>query len=198
MTRTNSTIREITFAEHTPFLLVPPDMLAEVIARCQEGPELLLSLNGFFPADLVNYLGQVLEINRNLPPISPALLGTQSTAFPPENHALFHSGAKVLTDTSASDEILSLMLIQLSSMHIDRQLWFSRLKYELTEGNETALLAQYTPGAQEIRQEIGPKGGTFIYRPAEERKFCGTLSSDFQITVHPAEHQRLNGFERNF
>lgn len=188
MTRTNSTIREITFTEHTPFLLVPPDMLAEVIARCQEGSELLLSLNGFFPADLVNYLGQVLEINRNLPPISPALLGTQSTAFPPENHAFFHSGAKVLTDTSASDEILSLMLIQLSSMHIDRQLWFSRLKYELTEGNETALLAQYTPGAQEIRQEIGLKGGTFIYRPAEERKFCGTLSSDFQITVHPAEH----------
>lgn len=188
MTRNNSNIRKITFAEHSPFLLVPPDMLTEVIACCQEGPKLLLSLNGFFPPDLISYLGQVLEINRHLPPVSPALLRNQSTAFPPEDHALFHSDAEVLTDTSASDEILSLMLIQLSSMHIDRQLWFSRLKYELTEGNETALLAQYTPGAQEIRQEIGLKGGTFIYRPAEERKFCGTLSSDFQITVHPAEH----------
>lgn len=67
MTFQNDPIRKITFEDQFPFLLVPDEMLSEVISRCQEGPRLLLALDSFFPPDLISYLEQVLEINRLLP-----------------------------------------------------------------------------------------------------------------------------------
>lgn len=139
MTTQDGIPREITFTEHKPFLIIPPDMLAESITRCQSGPETLFSLKQFFPPDLVNYLRQVLEINRHLPQFT--------------DHSPFGR-----TD---QNELLSLMLTQLGSLRVDRQLWFSKLNYTCSAKNEGMLHAGYTKEAR----KIGLEGGTFLYRP---------------------------------
>lgn len=143
MNRQNEIIREITFPKQDTLILVPPDMLAQVITCCQKEPAPVFALDEFFPPDLMKYLEQVLETNRHLPLFSSVL--------PKE----LPDGCGVMP----SDEVFSLILTQLSGLRIDRRLWFSRLEYAQTPGRGNLLLTEYT---QEAR-EIGRKGGVFLY-----------------------------------
>lgn len=156
MTFQNDPIRKITFEDQFPFLLVPDEMLSEVIFRCQEGPRLLLALDSFFPPDLISYLEQVLEINRLLPPLS---------GFPIHSSdcGMYHSGS--IQSGSCANNILPLLLTQLGGLRIDRCLWFSHLDYRQTTDRESFLHADYTSEAR----EIGREGGTFLYHPYNDR-----------------------------
>ena len=111
MTFQNDPIRKITFEDQFPFLLVPDEMLSEVISRCQEGPRLLLALDSFFPPDLISYLEQVLEINRLLPPLS---------GFPIHSSdcGMYHSGS--IQSGSCANNILPAVseLTAVSGSHI--------------------------------------------------------------------------------
>lgn len=69
MNRQNQKIREITFSGQDAMLLIPPGMLKETVVLCRKAPEALVVLDEFFPPGLREYLMQVLEANRHLPPL---------------------------------------------------------------------------------------------------------------------------------
>lgn len=144
MNRQNETIREITFADEDTFILIPPDMLAQVITCCQKEPEPVFVLDEFFPPDLMKYLGQVLETNQRLPLFS---------------HGCPCKGAP-------DDDFFAFILIQLSGLQIDRKLWFARLEYTLAPDRRKLLRTEYT---QEARR-IGQEGGIFLYESGRRQK----------------------------
>lgn len=137
MAAQNTQIWEITFELQSPFLLITPELLSEVIARCQNCRETILSLDMFYPSGLIKYLERVLASN-------------QSETSAPAGGA-------------APDDIFTILLTQLESLHVSRSPWFSALEYTQDSGKRASLFAGYTREAQEISRE----GGIFLYRPKD-------------------------------